>query len=93
MDLSDGLADALEQVAEASGVRFEIDRLLPVDPDAARWFEALGQNPSTAALAGGDDYELVFTVPARRRGRLRNVAGDWRIADHPDWNGGSRARA
>jgi thiamine-monophosphate kinase len=73
MDLSDGLADALEQVAEASGVRFEIDRLLPVEPDAARWFQAQGQNPSTAALAGGDDYELLFTVPARRRGRLRNV--------------------
>ena len=42
MDLSDGLADALEQVAEASGVRIEIDRLLPVEPDAARWFEAHG---------------------------------------------------
>ncbi len=74
MDLSDGLADALEQVAEASGVAIDIDRALPIDPDAARWFEQSGASASSAALAGGDDYELLFTVSARRQGRLRNVA-------------------
>jgi thiamine-monophosphate kinase len=73
MDLSDGHADALDQVSEASGVAIHVDRPLPVDPDAARWFEGRGVNPSTAVLSGGDDYELLFTVPPRRQGRLRNV--------------------
>jgi thiamine-monophosphate kinase len=75
MDLSDGLADALSQVAEASGVQLQIDAaLLPIRPEARLWFEARGADPLRAALAGGDDYELLFTVPGRRRGRLQNVA-------------------
>jgi thiamine monophosphate kinase len=32
----------------------------------------------TASLAGGDDYELLFTVPRRARGRLRTVAREAR---------------
>ena len=72
IDLSDGLADGIRRIAEASGVGFTIDAsALPIDP-AARWvFEQLGMDPVRAALAGGDDYELLFTVPARRRGRFR----------------------
>jgi thiamine monophosphate kinase len=43
MDLSDGLADALEQVAEASGVAIEIDAAaLPIAPETRAWFEAAG---------------------------------------------------
>jgi thiamine-monophosphate kinase len=74
MDLSDGLADALEQVAEASGVAIEIDTAaLPIAPETRAWFEAAGVDPVTAAVAGSDDYELLFTVPPRKHGRLRHV--------------------
>jgi thiamine-monophosphate kinase len=74
MDLSDGLADAVTAIARASGTGAIIDaNTLPI-PDAARhWFAAQGRNPVVAALAGGDDYELLFSVPARRQGRLRTV--------------------
>jgi thiamine-monophosphate kinase len=74
MDLSDGLADAVTQVATASGrgARIHTDAL-PIDPAVRRWFEARGGDPVTAACAGGDDYELLFTVPRRRLGRLRHV--------------------
>jgi thiamine-monophosphate kinase len=74
MDLSDGLADAVRQIAGASGTGAEVDAgLLPV-PDAARaWFARTGADPATAAAAGGDDYELLFTVPRRSRGRLATV--------------------
>jgi thiamine-monophosphate kinase len=74
MDLSDGLADAVRQIAEASGVGMRLDAsALPV-PDAARnWFVRSGVNAIDAAAAGGDDYELLFTVPRRRRGRLATV--------------------
>jgi thiamine-monophosphate kinase len=74
MDTSDGLADALAQMAAASGTGMAIDgQLVPVDPAARAWFESAGRDAVSASLAGGDDYELVFTVPKRRRGRLRGV--------------------
>ena len=74
MDLSDGLADAVRQIAEASGTGATIDAsLLPIDPEASTWFEGQGQDPVVSALAGGDDYELLFTVSKKLRGRFRGV--------------------
>lgn len=68
MDLSDGLADAVRQVSEASGVGATIEAdQLPIDPGARAWVAACGQDPATAALAGGDDYELLFAVSPKRR--------------------------
>jgi thiamine-monophosphate kinase len=75
MDLSDGLADGLLQLADASGRGIRIDgALLPIDPEARRWFEAQGEDVLPGALTGGDDYELLFTVSPRRLGRLRAAA-------------------
>jgi thiamine-monophosphate kinase len=75
MDLSDGLADALRQVAGASGVGVRIDGdALPIDPGAREWWEARGIDPVNAAAKGGDDYELLFAVPPKSGGALRSVA-------------------
>lgn len=74
MDLSDGLADAVRQIADASGTGATIDAsALPIDPGAAHWFESRGQDPVLAAVSGGDDYELLFTVSKKLRGRFRGV--------------------
>jgi thiamine-monophosphate kinase len=74
MDLSDGLADAATQLAQASGTGALIDaELLPVADAARRWFLSQGVDPVRAAMAGGDDYELLFSVSPRARGRLRTV--------------------
>ena len=74
MDLSDGLADALRQVAAASGVGVRVDAAaLPIDPAAREWWTSRGVDPVIAALRGGDDYELLFAVPAKGRGPLRSV--------------------
>jgi thiamine-monophosphate kinase len=74
MDLSDGLADALEQVASASGVGVRVDAdLLPIEPGAREWWAARGADPVVAALSGGDDYELLFAVPRKGHGALRSV--------------------
>jgi thiamine-monophosphate kinase len=75
MDLSDGLADGIRQIAQASAVGMTIERsAIPVQPEARTWFESRNTDPVLEALAGGDDYELVFTASPKLRGRLRAVA-------------------
>lgn len=72
IDLSDGLADGVTRIAESSGVGITLDGdAVPVEPDAARWFTSRGLEPLAAAVSGGDDYELLFTVRPRQRGRLK----------------------
>jgi thiamine-monophosphate kinase len=79
MDLSDGLADAVRQIAETSGTGALIDSAaLPIEPAAAAWFREQGVDPVTAAVSGGDDYELLFTVPRTFKGRLRAVKSEAR---------------
>lgn len=70
IDLSDGLADGLRQLAGASGVGVRIDAdALPIDPAARDWFASAGTDPVLEAIAGGDDYELLFAArPRLRRG-------------------------
>ena len=82
VDLSDGLADGLRQLARASGVGLEIDAsALPISSDTRMWHGAAGTDVMEAALGGGDDYELLFTVRPRHRGRLRGARR--RIGDLP----------
>ena len=74
MDLSDGLADAAHQVAEASGVGIRIDApALPIADGVREWHASHGGDPIDSAVAGGDDYELLFTARPSQRGRLRAV--------------------
>jgi thiamine-monophosphate kinase len=74
MDLSDGLADAVRQVAAASGAGAAIEAdALPIPAAAREWFRCAGLDPFVSAAAGGDDYELLFAVPRRARGRLATV--------------------
>jgi len=74
IDSSDGLGEAVRQLAEASGVGVMLDaEALPIDAAARRWFEARGLDPVEAALSASDDYELVFASRPRLRGRLANV--------------------
>ena len=82
MDLSDGLADALEQVATASGVGVVIDaELLPIEACARAWWDTRGVDAVNTALAGGDDYELLFAVPRKCAAAMRAVTR--RLAQTP----------
>jgi thiamine-monophosphate kinase len=75
MDLSDGLADAVLQVAEASGVGAEIEaEALPIDAEARCWFEAIGGRPLERAVTGGDDFVLLVAIPPRRRRQVAQIA-------------------
>jgi len=83
IDLSDGLADGLHQIAASSGAGVEVDgRSVPILPAASAWFEARGKDPLLEAAAGGDDYELLFTVGPKGRGAfsaVRRQAGGVRL--------------
>jgi thiamine-monophosphate kinase len=71
IDLSDGLADAATRLAEASGIGVVIDAdTIPVHPGARAWADRSGQDPIALALTGGEDYEIAFAVPPRRRSRF-----------------------
>ena len=74
MDLSDGLADAVRQVAAASNVGITIDAdALPIADAVRRWHVDHNADPAAMALQGGDDYELLFTARPSHAGRLRDV--------------------
>jgi thiamine-monophosphate kinase len=75
IDLSDGLADGVHRIAEASGVGAIIEAdALPIDPGARAWFDERGLDPVAEALTAGDDYELLFTVRPRTGRRLAAAA-------------------
>jgi thiamine-monophosphate kinase len=79
MDLSDGLADGVRQIAEASGVGAVVDAAaLPISEEARRWHAAGEGDAVIASLAGGDDYELLFTARPSHRGRVRAVQKEMR---------------
>ena len=64
IDLTDGLASDLLQVCRASqcGVRIYLDRI-PIARQTSALAEEMHADPVVAALHGGEDYELLFTVP------------------------------
>ena len=75
IDLSDGLGDGLRQLTEACGVGAVVDAAaMPIDAGARRWFETEGIDPLDAAIAGGDDYELLVAVPRTHRRRFAAVS-------------------
>ncbi|MDZ4803921.1 MAG: thiamine-phosphate kinase [Candidatus Eisenbacteria bacterium] len=80
IDISDGLAADLHHLCEASGRGAVVkEALLPRRPGFDEMCEVRGWRPEELILAGGDDYELLFTLPpARWKGlsaRTRRHAG------------------
>ncbi len=64
MDISDGLSSELMHICKQSHVGCRIfEKQIPIDYQTAVMAEELNMNVTTCALNGGEDYELLFTVP------------------------------
>ncbi|MCM1029268.1 MAG: thiamine-phosphate kinase [Pseudoflavonifractor sp.] len=76
IDISDGLSSELLHLCKASdvGCRVYEDRI-PIDYQTAVMAEELNMNLVTAALNGGEDYELLFTVPLHLHDKVAHLDG------------------
>ena len=64
IDVSDGLASELIHLSKASGLGMTIyDEKLPIDQETFNVSRDFNMTPATCALNGGEDYELLFTMP------------------------------
>lgn len=76
IDISDGLSSELLHICKASdcGCRVYEDRI-PIDYQTAVMAEELNMNLVTAAMNGGEDYELLFTVPLHAHDAVKKIPG------------------
>lgn len=76
MDISDGLSSELLHICKASdvGCRVYEDRI-PIDYQTALMAEELNMNLVTAAMNGGEDYELLFTIPLHAHEEIKKIPG------------------
>lgn len=76
IDVSDGLARDLYRLCRASDVGATVEAgLLPVDSALADLGPLAGLDPLAAALYGGEDFGLLFTVPKKKLAAVEGLAG------------------
>lgn len=88
IDISDGLSSELLHICKASGCGCQVyDDRIPVADETARAAEEFQMEPLVAALHGGEDYELLFTVPLSDYNKVNAIAGVSVIGNMTDQKG------
>lgn len=76
IDISDGLSSELMHICTQSKVGCRIyEERIPIDYQTAVMAEELNMNVTTCALNGGEDYELLFTIPLTDHDKVSNMEG------------------
>lgn len=76
IDISDGLSSELKHICKQSGVGCRIfEERIPIDFQTAMMAEQFNMNVTTVALSGGEDYELLFTVPLHLHDKVSKIKG------------------
>ena len=74
IDLSDEMVSDVFHICKESGVGCRIfEEKIPIDYETASMAEEFNMNLTTAALHGGEDYELLFTVPVTMHEKINNL--------------------
>lgn len=82
IDVSDGLASDLIHICKLSGTGCRIYySKIPIDPETCKAAEDFKIDPVIPALNGGEDYELLFTVPLEYAEKIRKIS-DIRLIGH-----------
>lgn len=72
IDISDGLSSELLHLVQASKVQVNIyENKIPIDPSIYTICEEFKLNTTTVALNGGEDYELLFTIPITDHDKIK----------------------
>lgn len=80
IDISDGLSSDLNRMVEASKVGAELElNQLPVSASLRRYMGREGKDPMPYVLHGGEDYELLFSVPPKKVGLLEALMAEKRV--------------
>jgi thiamine-monophosphate kinase len=80
IDVSDGLSGDIRHLCEESQLGVDLDlSSLPISPACRAYAVAANQDPQMLALAGGEDYELLFTVPSGQSARFERATRAHRI--------------
>ncbi len=83
LDSSDGLEASARLLGESSGVGIEIDLdRLRIHPALERWAQFRKRDPKSYALRGGEDYELIGTLPPRLWTRAHGSIPSLRAIGH-----------
>ncbi|WP_430974382.1 thiamine-phosphate kinase [Sunxiuqinia rutila] len=73
IDISDGLSSEIMHICKKSNVGCSIyEEKVPLDFQTKKFAEELSINPLVAALNGGEDYELLFTIPLADHDKIKN---------------------
>ena len=76
MDISDGLSSELMHICKQSKVGCRIfEKNIPIDYQTAVMAEEMNMNVTTCALNGGEDYELLFTIPIGDHEKIEQIEG------------------
>lgn len=76
MDISDGLSSEMIHICTQSKVGCRLyEEHIPIDYQTAVMAEEFNMNLSTCALNGGEDYELLFTIPIGDHDKITEVEG------------------
>ena len=76
MDISDGLSSELLHICKQSHVGCRVfEKQIPIDYQTAVMAEEMNMNVTTCALNGGEDYELLFTVPIGDHEKIEQIEG------------------
>ncbi len=73
IDISDGLSSEILHLCKTSGLGCDLyEDKIPMDKQTKAMAEELNINPIVAALNGGEDYELLFTIPLSGHEKVKN---------------------